>query len=223
MRPWRVAVIACALSLPALAPQSVSGLERGSHPGSVSEPPAQAGMRTVCIGQRRDGVRSVGCFDVYRLDIGPIFDPAKNTDLHQYVWKWTAEAEGGEKRRLVRLGAEVTSDAGTTYNWSPGASIEMSEPGAQKAFMATDIVAESSDGGPPKLSNPTDGYVYQALAGWIDPKLGDRRFATYWTAPQGRTAPRGASAQVAGASVWGAPAPGPELLPARLRIEVIYR
>ncbi len=224
MNSWRAVALASALGLPLLSLQSASGQGGPALTEAAAEPSVRPGTRTVCLGQRRDGVRTVGCFDVYRLEIGPIFDPVKNTELSQYVWKWTAEAEGGEGHRLVRLLAEVNSEAGTTYNWSPGASIEVKEPQMMRASMQTDIVAESAgDGGPPKLADASDGWAYRGLSGWIHPRLEDQRFVTLWLAPDGKTAPRGEAAQVAGATVWGAPAPGPELLPARLRLAVTYR
>ncbi|HEY3241233.1 MAG TPA: hypothetical protein VGL92_16840, partial [Acidimicrobiia bacterium] len=144
-------------------------------------------------------------------------------DLRQYVWKYTAEADGGDGHGLVKVQAEVNSDAGSTYGWDPGSSIELKEPGMLNAALQTDIVAEHAEGGPPKLGNASDGWTYRGLTGWIHPRLGDHRFATLWLAPKGKTAPKGETAQVAGATVWGAPVPGPELLPARLRVEVIYR
>lgn len=207
-----------------LLPGSAAGQSaaRETTGPTISVAPAPAGARTICIGKRRAGVRTVGCFDVYRLE-GMASDPTRGIALGRYVWKYTAEAHGGTDRRLVRLLAAVNSTAGTTYDWAPEQSIELAEPGNVAATVTTDLVADSSDGGPPRLNNPTDGWSFRSLAGWFDPRLSDHEFATSWTARNGTSAPAGEAAQVAGATVWGAPAPGPPLLPARLRIEVTYR
>lgn len=216
---WPLAVLPGITLLPSAAGQSpppAAGL-------TILNSPAPPGARTVCLGQRRDGVRAVSCFDVYRIENGPVADPVQGIDLQQYMWKYTAEAHGGGEGRLVRLAAGVNSDSGSTYDWAPEQSLELQEPADLAATVATDLDADPMPGGAPRLNNPTDGWRFRGLAGWLDPLLSDHRFAVTWTAPKGRPAPRGAAAQVAGATIWGSPVPGPPLLPATLRLEVTYR
>ncbi|HEY3239894.1 MAG TPA: hypothetical protein VGL92_10050, partial [Acidimicrobiia bacterium] len=67
---WRAPALAVLMALPAVAPSPAMGQSRPAAGVTISDTPVQPGTRTVCVGQRRDGVRTVGCFDVYRLEIG---------------------------------------------------------------------------------------------------------------------------------------------------------
>ena len=224
MRRRRLALVALLTVLLSGLTESAVGQSppTGAAGSPLSDRPAPSGMRTVCVGRSKNSVRTVGCFDVYSLNIGGVVDPVKRVNLRQYVWKYTAGAQGGV-RRVVKLTAEVNSDAATIYDWAPGATVHLREPGEIEAGVATDLLADSESGGRPQLKTVTDGWRYRGLAGRFDPRLSDHRFATSWTSPEGQTAPAGEAAQVAGTTIWGASTPAPDLLPARLRVEATYR
>jgi hypothetical protein len=165
----------------------------------------------------------VGCFDVYRVPGEGSFDPTKNVKLRQFLWKYTAEAQGGT-RRLSSISSEVSSDMGTTYGWNPGTSIQLHGPTALTAAVDLDLQGErDSTTGSFRLSSVSDGWDYQGLPGWIDPRLEDKRFVVRWTAEKGGSPGPGESPQVAGATVWGIAEPAPDVMGAHLKLEVESR
>jgi hypothetical protein len=190
---------------------------------TISEVAALPGTRTVCLGQRRGGVRAVGCFDVYRVPGEEPFDPTKKAKLRQFVWKYTAEAES-PKNRFTSLSSEVSSEAGTTYGWNPGASQQLRDSSRLTAAVDVDLLGDRDPStGNFRLSNVSDGWDYQGLPGWIDPQLTNNRFAVTWTAGKGEAPPAGEFPQIAGATLWGIPEPAPDVLHTHLKLVAEYR
>jgi hypothetical protein len=190
---------------------------------TISEVAAVPGTRTVCLSQRSDRVRMLGCFDVYRVPGDGPFDPTKKAQLRQFVWKYTAEADA-PANRLTRLSSEVSSLDATTYGWDPGGSQQLHDPSKLTAAVELDLRGERDPStGAFQLSNVTDGWDYQGLPGWIDPQLANNRFAVAWTAAKGTRPAAGESPQIAGATLWGVPEPGPDVLRSHLKLVAEYR
>jgi hypothetical protein len=204
-------------------PASAEGGTAAVRRFTISEVAAPPGTRTVCLGQRRAGVRAVGCFDVYRVPGDGAFDPTKKAKLRQFVWKYTAEAES-PKSRLTSLSSEVSSQAATTYGWNPGASQQLHDAAKLTAAVDLDLLGDRDpSSGALRLSSVQDGWDYMGLPGWIDPQLTNNRFAVTWTAEKGRRPAAGDSPQIAGATLWGTPEPAPDILPSHLKLEAEYR
>jgi hypothetical protein len=209
-----------------LSAQAAAGQTRSDVPArfSIADMPAPGGARTVCLGRHDRGVRVVGCFDVYELHNGGLFDTNKNVKVRQFVWKYTAEARAvGRSTAVTALTAEVRSDAADTYDWAPGGDLPVTGPTALDSAVTVDLVPDSSGGGKPAVVSAKDGWRYNALSGEIVPYLNAHLHSVTWNAAAKHLPDRGDIPQVAGATLWGIPEPAPTAMPAKLRVEAHHR